>query len=219
MSAVLAGFGLTPLALAAAPIATRAKVPEVVMAAATSSITAGVALSSCARRKTVPQIADTMGVHGRQRTVSAAVVTIVTDYGPGIDYRDLVQEKLSRPTAARCSNRLRVPLANPDFAPFLQRAADAKPQAVFVFVPSGPGGVFIRQFAERGLDKARYQTDRHWATSSTTTSSTAWATRRSASSRRSTTRPSHDSAGQQILRRRLPQRGGHAAELHGGRRL
>src|SRR5215217_9564544 len=36
---VLAGFGLTPLALATAPLATQGKVPEVVMAAATATIT------------------------------------------------------------------------------------------------------------------------------------------------------------------------------------
>jgi len=47
-----------------------------------------------------------------------------------------------------------VPLQNPDFAPFLQRARDAKPQAIFVFVPSVQAGTFARQFVERGLDKA-----------------------------------------------------------------
>ena len=36
---VLAGFGLTPLALATAPIATQSKTPMVVMAAATSIVT------------------------------------------------------------------------------------------------------------------------------------------------------------------------------------
>ncbi len=51
-------------------------------------------------------------------------------------------------------NRIRFPLANPDFAPFLQRAADQKPDAIFVFVPSGQGGTFVKQFVERGLDKA-----------------------------------------------------------------
>jgi branched-chain amino acid transport system substrate-binding protein len=50
--------------------------------------------------------------------------------------------------------KLRVPLRNPDFAPFLQRAADAKPDALFVFVPSGAGSAVMKQFAERGLNKA-----------------------------------------------------------------
>ena len=49
---------------------------------------------------------------------------------------------------------LKVPLASPDFAPFLQRARDASPDAIFIFVPSGQGGTFMKQFTERGLDKA-----------------------------------------------------------------
>ena len=49
---------------------------------------------------------------------------------------------------------IRVPLQNPDFAPFLQRARDAAPQAIFVFIPSVQAGTFAKQFAERGLDKA-----------------------------------------------------------------
>src|SRR2546423_857225 len=49
---------------------------------------------------------------------------------------------------------VKVPLQNPDFAPFLQRMKDSKPDAVFVFVPAGQGGSFMKQYAERGLDKA-----------------------------------------------------------------
>ena len=49
---------------------------------------------------------------------------------------------------------VKVPLANPDFAPFLQRMKDSKPDAVFVFVPAGQGGNFMKQYAERGLDKS-----------------------------------------------------------------
>ncbi len=49
---------------------------------------------------------------------------------------------------------VKVPLQNPDFAPFLQRMKDAKPDALFVFVPAGQGGNFMKQYAERGLDKA-----------------------------------------------------------------
>jgi branched-chain amino acid transport system substrate-binding protein len=49
---------------------------------------------------------------------------------------------------------LRVPLRNPDFAPFLQKVRDLKPDALFVFVPSGAGAALMKQFAERGMDKA-----------------------------------------------------------------
>jgi branched-chain amino acid transport system substrate-binding protein len=51
-------------------------------------------------------------------------------------------------------DKLRTPLRNPDFAPFLQKVRDAKPDALFVFVPSGQGAALMKQFAERGLDKA-----------------------------------------------------------------
>jgi branched-chain amino acid transport system substrate-binding protein len=45
-------------------------------------------------------------------------------------------------------------MRNPDFAPFLQKVRDAKPDAVYVFVPSGAGAALMKQFAERGMDKA-----------------------------------------------------------------
>ena len=81
----------------------------------------------------------------------------------------------SRKRAETFSKSIRFPLANPDFAPFLQRAADQKPDAIFVFVPSGQGGTFVKQFVERGLDKAGIKIigpGDVWMT----TSSTAWAT-------------------------------------------
>lgn len=146
--AVLAGFGLTPLALAAAPLATRAKVPMVVMAAATSSITEAspfVVRTS----QTVPQVTAPMA-EWAARNGMRRVVTVVSDYGPGLDAERWFREPFLK-AGGQVPEALRVPLANPDFAPFLQRARDASPDAVFIFVPSGVGSVFMKQFAERGL--------------------------------------------------------------------
>ena len=81
------------------------------------------------------------------------VVTLVSDYGPGIDAEKFFKERFTA-GGGEVVEELKVPLRNPDFAPFLQRAADAKPDAMFVFVPAGQGGNFMKQFAERGLDKA-----------------------------------------------------------------
>ena len=149
--AVLAGFGLTPLALAAAPIATRGKVPQVVMAAATSSITEASPFI-VRTSQTVPQVAAPLGqwtaTNGMRR-----VVTVVSDYGPGLDAEKWFKETFQQ-AGGQVPESLRVPLANPDFAPFLQRARDASPDAVFIFVPSGAGAVFMKQFAERGLREA-----------------------------------------------------------------
>ena len=149
--AVLAGFGLTPLALATAPIATQAKVPMIVMAAATSTITESspyIVRTSF----TLPQV--TVGIADwAAKNKIRKVVTLVTDYGPGIDAETAFK---SRFTAAggQLLAELRVPLRNPDFAPFLQRVRDSSPEAVFAFVPSGVGSALMKQFAERGLDGA-----------------------------------------------------------------
>jgi branched-chain amino acid transport system substrate-binding protein len=81
------------------------------------------------------------------------VVSMVSDYAPGVDAEASFKEEFTK-QGGQIIESIRFPLANPDFAPFLQRARDAKPDAIFVFVPSGQGGAFVKQFLERGLDKA-----------------------------------------------------------------
>ena len=80
---VLAGFGLTPLALAAAPIATEAKVPMIVMAAATGMIPTR---SPYIVRTgfSLPQITGPIAEWAARNKIKR-VVTMVTDYGPGLD--------------------------------------------------------------------------------------------------------------------------------------
>jgi branched-chain amino acid transport system substrate-binding protein len=147
---VLAGFGLTPLALATAPIATQSKTPLVVMAAATSSITE--ASPFIVRTSfTLPQAAVAMGDWAAANGIKKAV-TLVADYGPGIDAEKFFKERLTL-NGGQVTESLRVPMRNPDFAPFLQKVRDLKPDAVYVFVPSGIGAALMKQFAERGLDK------------------------------------------------------------------
>ena len=148
---VLAGFGLTPLALATAPIATQSKTPMVVMAAATSSITQAspyVVRTSFALPQAAVALADWVPNNGIKK-----VVTLVSDYGPGIDAEKFFKERLTF-NGGQVVETLRVPMRNPDFAPFLQKVRDLKPDAMFVFVPSGAGSALMKQFAERGMDKA-----------------------------------------------------------------
>jgi branched-chain amino acid transport system substrate-binding protein len=147
----LVGFGLTPLALAAAPIATQAKVPEIVSAAATAMITEK---SPYAVRTsfTIPQAAVPIAEWALKNNIKK-VVTIVTDYGPGLDAEKWFTGAFEKGGGA-IAEKIRVPLKNPDFSPFLQRVKDDAPDAVFVFVPSGFGAIFMKQFAERGLDKS-----------------------------------------------------------------
>jgi branched-chain amino acid transport system substrate-binding protein len=148
---VLAGFGLTPLAFATAPIATQSKTPMVVMAAATSSITESspyIVRTSFTLPQVTVGIADWAPKNGIRK-----VVSLVTDYGPGIDAERTFKDRFTF-NGGTVVEAIRVPLRNPDFAPFLQKVRDAKPDAVFSFVPSGAGSALMKQFAERGLDKA-----------------------------------------------------------------
>jgi len=148
---VIAGFEITPAALAVAPLATEAKVIELVMAAGTSIITERspyIVRTSF----TVPQSCVIIADWAAKNNIKK-VVTIVSDYAPGADAEKSFTERFTA-AGGQVVEAIKIPLANPDFAPFLQRAADAKPDAIFIFVPSGQGGTFMKQFAERGLDKA-----------------------------------------------------------------
>jgi branched-chain amino acid transport system substrate-binding protein len=146
----LAGFGVTPAALAVAPLATEAKIPQIVTAAGTSIITERspyIVRTSFTLAQSSVIIADWAVKNGIKK-----VVTMVSDYAPGVDAETSFKEQFTK-GGGQVIEAIRFPLANPDFAPFLQRAADAKPDAIFVFVPSGQGATFIKQFVERGLDK------------------------------------------------------------------
>src|SRR5215813_6988651 len=148
---VLGGFGVTPAALAVAPLATEAKVPEIVTAAGSSIITERshyiVRTSFTLAQSTVP-MASWAAKNGIKK-----VVFMGSDYSPATEAEGAFKEEFNR-QAGQMIESIRFPLANPDFAPFLQRAGDIKPDAIFVFVPSGQGAAFVKQYLERGLDKA-----------------------------------------------------------------
>ncbi len=147
---VFAGFGLTPLALATAPIATQAKIPMVDMLAATSSIINSTPYMVRVSM-TLPQasviIADWAPKNGIKK-----VVTLVSDYGPGIDAEESFKDRFLF-NGGQVLESLRVPFKVNDFAPYLQRVRELSPEAVFIFVPSGVGTAVMKQFVERGLDK------------------------------------------------------------------
>ena len=140
----LAGFGLTPLALAAAPVATEARVPMIVMAAATSIIPTRspfIVRSGFSLPQVTAPIADWAAKNNIRR-----VATLVTDYAPGLDSEKTFVKRFTDAGGVIVES-LRTPLRNPDYGPFLQRVKDAKPDALFVFVPSGEGtAVMTAQF-------------------------------------------------------------------------
>ncbi len=147
----LAGFGITPSAMATAPIATQSKTPMVVMAAATSSITE--ASPYVVRTSfTLPQAAVSLAEWANKNNIKK-VVSLVADYAPGFDAEKYFNDRILL-NGGQVLEKLRTPLRAPDFAPVLQKVRDAKPDALYVFLPSGQGAAFMKQFAERGLDKA-----------------------------------------------------------------
>ncbi|MDB5762867.1 MAG: transporter substrate-binding protein [Herminiimonas sp.] len=148
----LAGFGLTPEALAVAPVAEQAKKPMIIMNAATSIITTK---SNYIARvsMTLPQVSGPMAIWAGKNGIKR-VVTLVTDYGPGIDAETAFKTNFIG-GGGQVLESIRVPLRNPEFAPFIQRIKDAKPDAVFIFVPAGEQGIaFMKGYRERGLAEA-----------------------------------------------------------------
>ena len=148
---MLMGFGLTPLAMSVAPVLNQAKIPAIITSATTSAI---MPQSQYYVRTSMggPQSAVPVATWAVQNNLKK-VVTLVSDYGPGIDIEQGFTNQFKK-DGGTIVEAIRVPLANPDFAPFLQRVRDAKPDAVFVFVPAGIGAQFMKQYVDRGLADA-----------------------------------------------------------------
>jgi branched-chain amino acid transport system substrate-binding protein len=146
------GFGLTPNALAAAPVVTEAKVPTIIMNAATSVI---VSKSPYMARvsMTLPQVTMPIAQWAAKNNIKK-VYSLVADYGPGLD-AEATFKKTFTAAGGEIVGEVRTPLKNPDFGPFIQRIKDAKPEAVFIFLPAGEQGIsFMKGYRERGLAEA-----------------------------------------------------------------
>jgi branched-chain amino acid transport system substrate-binding protein len=149
---ILVGFGLTPNALAVAPVATEAKKAMVIMNAATSIITTKspyiVRVSM-----TLPQVTQPMAIWAAKNGIKK-VFTVVADYGPGLDAEKEFTAAFKK-EGGEIVGSIHTPLQNPDFGPFIQRVKDAKPEAIFLFLPAGEQGIaFMKGYEERGLKQA-----------------------------------------------------------------
>ncbi len=144
--------GVTPVAIAVAPLATEAKKAAVIMVSGTSAV---IDRSPMYVRTsfTLGQQTGIMGQWAAQNGIKKVGI-IQTDFAPGTEATNVFSEAF-KAAGGTITETLKVPFANPDFSAFLQRIADSKPDGLFVFVPGGgPAGTFGRQFRERGLDKA-----------------------------------------------------------------
>jgi branched-chain amino acid transport system substrate-binding protein len=149
---ILSGYISTPSAMASGPIATAAKKPMLIIQAATSGITEKspyVARLSY----TIGQVVAPLGTWAAKNGIKT-VFTLVSDFGPG--YNGLAAfTKTYTAAGGKIVGGVKVPLGNLEFGPFVQRAKDAKPDAVFIFVPAGANATaLMKTVAERELRKA-----------------------------------------------------------------
>jgi branched-chain amino acid transport system substrate-binding protein len=148
----LAGFGFTPNALAAAPIATAAKTPMIVMNAAGATIPSRspyIIRTSMTIAQNAIAIADWAARSG----IKSAFI-LYADYAPGKEGAEQFKARFMA-GGGQVSGELAAPLKNPDFAPFIQRVKDSKPDAAFIWFPSGELATsVVKSYSERGLDKA-----------------------------------------------------------------
>ena len=148
---ILAGFVLTPNAMAAGDVSKEGKKFMVVMNAATSIITTKspyMARTSL----TIPQLNTAFGKWAATKGGLKKVYTMVSDYGPGHDAERSFQAGF-KDGGGEIIGSVRMPVANPDFSAFVQRAKDLDPQGIYVFIPGGAQpGAFGKALAERGID-------------------------------------------------------------------
>jgi branched-chain amino acid transport system substrate-binding protein len=145
------GGGLTGDLLASAQLITQAKKPTVIMLASTSTLvdkSSYFVRTSCTIAQSSAIMAEWAIKNGLNK-----IVTLVSDFSPGHEAEAIFKTHYLA-AGGQIAESIRVPLQSPDFAPSLQRARDASPQGIFVFVPSVQAGIFVKQFVERGLDKA-----------------------------------------------------------------
>ena len=146
---ILAGFVITPEALTVADLSVEAKKFMVVMNAATSIITTKspyITRSSV----TLPQNCEVLGTFAFQNG-ARRVFTMVSDYAPGRDAETSFQRAF-KASGGQIVDSVRVPMANPDFSAFVQRAKDSGADGVFVFVPGGSQpAALAKVLIERGM--------------------------------------------------------------------
>ena len=152
---ILAGFVLTPNALAASDVSDQAKKFMVIMNAATSIITTKSTYST-RTSVTLPQVTETLGAWAF-RTGVRKTYTMVSDYGPGHDAEGGFHRAF-KGAGGEVIGSVRFPVANPDFSAFVQRAKDLNPESIFIFVPGGAQPAALgKALADRGIDPKKIE--------------------------------------------------------------
>ena len=142
------GGGITPTVLAYGQLATQAKIATVVMISGASVTTNG----SPYFVRTSFILAQSSWIMGEwaAKNGSKRVVTLVNEWAPGTEAETAFKQRFTE-LGGQIVESIRIPLANPDFAPFLQRIRDINPDTAFIYFPGTQAGIFAKQFAERVL--------------------------------------------------------------------
>jgi branched-chain amino acid transport system substrate-binding protein len=151
---MLAGFELSPHAMAMADISKQAKIPVVIMNAATSSITR---MSPYFVRTSmaVPQFVHPMGKYMVDQGVKTAYM-IVSDYAPGHDVETYFG-KAYEAAGGKFVAKVRSPLNNVDFSSYVEKVLQAspRPDALYIFMPAGTPSInLVKEYGARGLKAA-----------------------------------------------------------------
>ena len=144
----LIGIGTTPTSMAIAPLVTEAKIATLVLSSG-ASITVTKSPYMVRAGFLVGQQSWILG-EWAFKNGSKHVVTLVNDWAPGIEAETAFKTRFTQ-AGGEIIESIRIPLANPDFAPFLQRIRDINPDTAFIYFPGTQAGIFAKQFAERGL--------------------------------------------------------------------
>jgi branched-chain amino acid transport system substrate-binding protein len=148
---LLAGVIFTPNAMAMAPIVTEAKVPFVIMNAGTAVITTR-SPYMVRTSFTLWQSSYPLGQWASKKYKTA--YSLVSDFGPGHDSEEGFSKGFTE-GGGKMLGAVRVPLQNPDWAAYMQRVKDAKPDVLQVFIPAGKTATAVmKNFSDLGLDKA-----------------------------------------------------------------
>src|SRR5580704_14972180 len=144
----LIGIGITPTSLAIAQLVTEAKIPTLVLSSG-ASVTVTKSPYMMRAGFVIAQqswiMAEWAAKNGSKRAV-----TLVNDWAPGVEAETAFRTRFIQ-AGGQIIESIRIPLANPDFAPFLQRIRDINPDTAFFYFPGPQAGIFAKQFAERGL--------------------------------------------------------------------
>ncbi|MDQ0314711.1 ABC transporter substrate-binding protein [Amorphus orientalis] len=148
----LVGYGFSPNAFAAAPLATESETPLIIFNAASSTIPL--------KSPYIARVSMTLAQHAygiakwaNEQDIQK-VYTLYADYAPGQDANKQFK-KIFTAEGGEIVGEIGVPLSSPDFGPYMQRIKDAQPDAVFMWFPSGElANTMLKSYRERGLEEA-----------------------------------------------------------------